>query len=102
MTTVELLEQLLRCVETRGDASALLHERVVLERLDGEVLRGRVVVVDALRSRAPGARLEVLARDGDDALRVGLFVEGVNGHLRFTLRGDARDGLLLAITMEPC
>jgi hypothetical protein len=74
-TTVELLEQLLRCAETRADASAILHERVVLERLDGEVLRGRTTVVDAMVTRDSGSALKVVAREDHESLRVALVVE---------------------------
>jgi hypothetical protein len=99
-TTVELLEQLLRCAETRADASAILHERVVLERLDGEVLRGRATVVDAMVTRESGSALKVIEREDHEALRVALVIEGIAGHIPFVLRGFSQDGVLLAIVME--
>lgn len=99
-TTVELLEQLILCADTRGDAATLLHERVVLERLDGEVLRGRAAVVDAVLTRDGGSRLKVVAREDHESLRVALYIDGMNGHLPFVLRGFSQDGVLLAIVME--
>jgi len=99
-TTVELLEQLVLCAETRGDASAILHERVVLERLDGEVLRGRATVADAVLGRDGTSSLEILAREDHESLRVALVIEGVAGHLPFVLRGFSEGGVLLAIVME--
>ena len=99
-TTIDLLERLVHCAETREDATALLHEHVVLERLDGEVLRGRALVADAVLSRDGGSRLEILAREDDDALRVALVIEGVAGQIRFVLRGFSQHGVLLAIVME--
>jgi hypothetical protein len=99
-TTVELLEQLIFCADTRGDAASLLHERVVLERLDGEVLRGRAAVADAVLTRDGGSRLKVIGREDHESLRVALHVEGVGGHIAFVLRGFSQDGVLLAIVME--
>lgn len=99
-TTVELLEQLVLCAETRGDATAILHERVVLERLDGEVLRGRDTVADAVVGRDGTSSLKILAREDHEALRVALVIEGVAGHLPFILRGFSQNGVLLAIVME--
>jgi hypothetical protein len=99
-SAVELLERLIHCANHREDASPILHERVVLERLDGEVLRGREVVVDAVTTREGGAVLRVLSREEPDALHVALEHAEVPGHLRFVLRGVAHHGVLLAIVME--
>jgi hypothetical protein len=99
-SAVELLERLIHCAQNRVDASAILHERVVLERLDGEVLRGRALVVDAVMTREGGATLRVLGREAPDALRMALEIAGVPGHLPFVLRGVAHHGVLLAIVME--
>jgi hypothetical protein len=99
-SAVELLESLVLCAETRADASMLLHERVVLERLDGEVLRGRAEVVDAVISRDAGSTLKIIAREDEDAVRVALVVHGIPGQMRFVLRGVAHNGVLLAIVME--
>lgn len=100
-TAAKLLEKVLLCAETQGDARAYLHERVVLERLDGEVLRGRAVVADAIGTRSDEASLSIIAHDGDDAVRVRLQLKGVAGELRFVIRAVADQGVLLAIVMEP-
>ena len=99
-SAVDLLEHLIHCAQNRGDATAILHEHVVLERLDGEVLRGRDQVVDAVMTREGGAALRVLSREEPDALHVALELAEVSGHLRFVLRGVAHQGVLLAIVME--
>ncbi len=100
VSTVDLLEQLVRCAETRGDASTILHEHVVLERLDGEVLRGRELVADAVLSRDGGSALKILAREDHESLRVALVIDGIAGHIPFVLRGFSQHGVLLAIVME--
>jgi hypothetical protein len=96
-----LLERVILCTQTRQDARALLHERVVLERLDGEVLRGRDVVAEAISTRDADSTLSVIEHDGDDGVRVRLQLHAMGGELRFVIRAVAEHGVILAIVMEP-
>jgi hypothetical protein len=99
-TTVELLERLVLCAQTGSDATAILHEHVVLQRLDGEVLRGRALVADAVLDRDRTTRIQIVAREDHESLRVSLEIDGVEGRLPFVLRGYSENGVLLAIVME--
>lgn len=99
-TAGALLEALVRAAETRVDPGSLLHERVVLGRLDGETLVGRAAVVEAVCTRDGSAKLAVVSIEVD-AVWVSLTMEGVAGELRFWMRGEARDGVLVAVSMEP-
>src|SRR5260221_1188626 len=95
-----LLCTLIEIAERRGDATAILHDAVVLERLDGTRVEGLVAVVDAIGTRGTGARLTVLSQCAD-AIEVSLSVEGVPGRLRFTISATVSDGRLHTIRMNP-
>ncbi|MDP3274963.1 MAG: hypothetical protein Q8Q09_07180 [Deltaproteobacteria bacterium] len=94
-----LLERLIRCRDQGDDPSLILHEQVLLERLDGVVLRGRNEVIEAVSSRESGARLTVLMH-AEDCVHVSLSASDLPGEIRFLLRGAMRDGLLVALVME--
>ena len=100
VTAGPLLAALVRAAETREDPGVLLHERVVLARLDGETLVGRAAVVDAVCTRDGGTSLTVITVE-TDAVRVALSLEGLEGALHFWIRGEARGGQLVVVSMEP-
>lgn len=94
-----LLAVLINTANDRGDASVLLHEHVTLHRLDGERLDGRAAVVDAICTRGPEASFRVIATHAE-MIRVALHIEGLPGHLPFTMTARVLDGVLREIWME--
>ena len=99
-TAAALLEQIIQSTQTRADVTAILHENVVLERLDGEVLRGRALVADAIMVRGDDSSLAVICHDGDDGVQVRMQFKEMAGELRFVSRAGAHHGVLVAIVME--
>jgi hypothetical protein len=93
-----LLAVLLAVVNDRGDATALLDERVVLYRLDGAELQGRAAVLDAIVTRGTEATLRVTAVYSE-RIHVALHVTGVPGHLPFTMTARVVAGVLREIRM---
>jgi hypothetical protein len=94
-----LLTTLVSTANLSGDATAVLHEEVVLHRLDGTCLTGRALVADAIANRGSEAQLAVVGSEGE-AIQVALVVEGLPGRLLFMMSGAVRDGRLVEIWME--
>lgn len=94
-----LLKSLIEVASVRGDATSLLHESVVLHRVDGTTLHGRVAVADAIATRSPEASLRLLAQEGE-TLKVALEVAGIDGYFVITFRGRVEAGVLIEIQME--
>jgi hypothetical protein len=99
-TTLTLLRALVTAADDGGDASSLLHDDVVLHRLDGTPLEGRDAVVDAIVTRGHEVRLSV-SHEREVCLVVALEVDAVPGKLLFHMRASAREGRLVEIWMEP-
>jgi hypothetical protein len=94
-----LLAALVKTANLAGDASTLLHDEVVLHRLDGTALAGREAVVDAISTRGSEAQLTMMGSYGE-AIHVALMIEGLPGHLLFMMSGTVREGRLVEIWME--
>lgn len=95
-----LLARCLALADAGGDATELLHEEVLYERVDGEVLRGRAAVLEALVSRGESeVRIVVRAVERSHCV-LALQVPGLPGHLRLELHGEARDGKLFRLAMR--
>lgn len=98
----DALREMLRAA-IEGDAARLprvLHPRVRLRRMDGTDVRGRQAVLSALAAEQPGSRYAFEA-PLEDGWALALRVEGVEGALRFTLRGRCRQGRLEEIAVAP-
>lgn len=98
----DALREMLRAA-VEGDAERLprlLHPRVRLRRMDGTDVLGRQAVLSALVAGQPGSRYAFEA-PLPDGWSLALRVEGVEGALRFTIRGRCRQGRLDEIAVAP-
>lgn len=82
-----------------GDATELLHERVVLHRLDGTAVHGRAAVVEAVANRGSEMQFAVVGTYGE-AIHVAIVVDGIPGHVLMTMTGTVEDGRLIEIWMD--
>lgn len=95
----DLLAALIDAANAYADATALLHERVTLHRLDGTSISGRDAVADAIVNRGSEAVFSVVGSHAE-GLHVALRVSGVPGHLVFTMSGTTESGRLTEIWMD--
>lgn len=94
-----LLTTLVEAASSHEDATALLHEEVVLHRLDGTQVSGRAVVADAITNHGSEASFHVIGRYAE-SIHVAMTIEGLPGRLVFMLSGTVRDGRLIEIRMD--
>jgi hypothetical protein len=94
-----MLTMLIDAADAASDPGVLLHDEVVLTRLDGVCVHGRAAVIDAVVHRGSDARLRTV-RTVASGIEVALEIPGVQGHFLFVITAVARDGLLVEITMQ--
>lgn len=78
---------------------AWLHEDIVFVQGDGTRWQGRAAVQELFAKSEEGVSYAVVAWRYD-ALTVALRVKGVDGELRFDLRGRCEDHKLVWVTVE--
>ena len=94
-----LLTQLIVAAASSVPTEAILHEQVVLHRLDGTDLVGRDPVLDAVTTRDRSVKLTVVAERVHE-IDVALEVAGVPGRLVFQMAASVADGRLVEIWMR--
>ena len=78
---------------------AALHPDVVLRRGDGSEIIGRVAVMAMFQQSNNGVRYRMVdAHNG--VLGVAMSVPGMPGELRFSLRGEVIEGVLITIEVR--
>jgi hypothetical protein len=81
------------------DVARLLHDGVVLHRLDGTRVEGRVAVADAIVNHGVETRFRAIGRTDVGGVHVAMAIEGLPGELRFVLTGTVDETVLLEIRM---